>query len=56
MSTDMTMVVSTMSTKPNGFDLESNVTITSNPYEVNEEQFKKMLLNHKRRRMNNEVC
>ncbi|KAK6621385.1 hypothetical protein RUM43_011691 [Polyplax serrata] len=54
LSTDMTMVVSTMSTKPNGFDLESNVTITSNPYEVNEEQFKKMLLTHKKRRMNNE--
>lgn len=55
MSTDMTMVVSTLSTKPSGFDLESNVTISSNPYEVNEEQFRKMLLNHKRRRMSNEV-
>ena len=55
MSTGMNMVVSTMSTKPNGFDLESNVTITSNPYEINEEQFRKMLFNHKKRRMNNEV-
>ncbi|EEB14431.1 nfrkb, putative [Pediculus humanus corporis] len=54
MSTGMNMVVSTMSTKPNGFDLESNVTITSNPYEINEEQFRKMLFNHKKRRMNNE--
>ncbi|KAJ4431725.1 hypothetical protein ANN_20327 [Periplaneta americana] len=51
LSPDMRHVTSTLSLKPSGFDLESNVTTSYNPYELNEELYKALLLNHKRRRM-----
>jgi hypothetical protein len=52
----MRQVTSTVALKPSGFDLESNVTSSHNPYELNEESYKALLLNHKRRRLEGDVC
>lgn len=56
LSPDMPQVISTVALKPSGFDLESNVTSSHNPYELNEESYKALLLNHKRRRLEGDVC
>lgn len=56
LSPDMHQVTSTLALKPSGFDLESNVTSSHNPYELNEESYKALLLNHKRRRLEGDVC
>jgi hypothetical protein len=56
LSPDMCHVTSTVALKPSGFDLESNVTSSHNPYEMNEELYKALLLNHKKRRMEADVC
>ena len=52
----MRHVTSTVALKPSGFDLEANVTSSHNPYEMNEETYKALLVNHKRRRMEADVC
>jgi len=52
----MRHVTSTVALKPSGFDLEVNVTSSHNPYEMNEEMYKALLVNHKRRRMEADVC
>ncbi|KAG8229899.1 hypothetical protein J437_LFUL009763 [Ladona fulva] len=49
-SPEMKLVTSTLASKPVGFDLESNVTATYNPYEITDESYKAMLVKHKRRR------
>lgn len=51
LSPDMRHVTSTVALKPSGFDLEANVTSSHNPYEMTEEMYKALLVNHKRRRM-----
>jgi hypothetical protein len=56
LSPDMRHVTSTVALKPSGFDLEANVTSSHNPYEMNEEMYKALLVNHKRRRMEADVC
>ena len=56
LSPDMRHVTSTVALKPSGFDLEANVTSSHNPYEMNEEMYKTLLVNHKRRRMEADVC
>ena len=56
LSPDMNHVLSTVALKPSGFDLESNITSNYNPYEMTEDLYKVLLMNHKRRRMEGDVC
>lgn len=44
-------IVSTMATKPNGLDLERNITPNHNPFFISEDSYKQLLLNHKRRKL-----
>lgn len=52
---DMTMITSTMATKPRGFDLENHITSSSNPYEITDEAYRKMLSSHRRKRATQDV-
>lgn len=44
-------IMSTMSTKTSGFDLEKNITPNHNPFFITEDSYKQLLLNHKRRKL-----
>lgn len=52
---DMKMITSTMATKPRGFDLENHITNSSNPYEITDEAYRKMLSSHRRKRAAQDV-
>lgn len=54
-SSDMTAVTSTLASKPSGFDLETHVTNISNPYEITDELFKKMVAAHRKKRFSQDV-
>lgn len=46
------VVTSTLSKKPSGFDLENSITATYNPYQLNEDSYKALLIAHKKRKLN----
>jgi len=48
-STDMIPVVSTLATK-SGFDLESHVTHSNNPYDISDDAFRKMVIAHRKKK------
>lgn len=56
LSPDLKPVTSTLSSKPSGLDLEHRVTPSHNPYEITEETYKEMLVKHRKRRLNGQVC
>lgn len=45
------LVTSTLANKPSGMDLENSVTSTHNPYQLNEETYRTLLLKHKKRKI-----
>lgn len=46
------VVTSTLSKKSSGFDLENSITATYNPYQLNEDSYKSLLIAHKKRKLN----
>nr|CAD7200167.1 unnamed protein product [Timema douglasi] len=54
LSPELHRVTSTKSSKPSGFDLEANITTNFNPYDTNEDGYRSMLVNHKRRKIQGE--
>lgn len=55
MSPDRLTVSSTLSSKPSGMDLEQRVTPCHNPYDISEEHYKHMLVQHRKRRRRRQV-
>ncbi|RZF47766.1 hypothetical protein LSTR_LSTR006030 [Laodelphax striatellus] len=51
LSPDLKPVTSTLSSKPNGLDLEQRVTPSHNPYDISDDAYREMLIRHKKRRV-----
>lgn len=49
--TNEKIYISTMATKPTGLDLERYITPNNNPFFLNEESYKTLLIDHKRRKL-----
>jgi len=54
LSPDLPPVVSTLASKPSGLDLEQRVTPSHNPYDITDDAYREMLINHRKRRMRKE--